>query len=365
MSSSNPEPDRARLRVGLTGATSQFGSEIARHLLSGGAEIVGLDDRAGTMAGVEWRPVDLASPSVVPALEDVDVLIHLAGETDLASALAEQPAARRARQVGTARTLTTAAATVGVRHLLVVTSAMVFGARPGNPSPIREDSPLRADDREGLVADLVAVEHELGLVSADHPELQVTIVRPAALVGPGVDTMITRHFEAPRLLTIRGTSPAWAFCHVEDLASALLVAARAGADLPPVICAAAPGHLTQAEVEEHSGMRHIDLSEQAAFSAADRLYRLGVVPVPASDLAYVAHPWLCEPKALTDLGWTPVHDNADCLDVLLEGVHGHRAVMARRLGSWDALGAAAAGAASAAVAAVATAALVRRRRGRA
>ena len=48
----------------------------------------------------------------------------------------------------------------------------------------------------------------------------VTVLRPAALVGQGVDTMITRHFEAPRLLTVRGAVREWQFVHIEDLASA-------------------------------------------------------------------------------------------------------------------------------------------------
>ena len=84
------------------------------------------------------------------------------------------------------------------------------------------DSERRTPDSEGLVADLAAVEEETVSLARLHPGLRLTVVRPAALVGPGVDTMITRHFEAPRLLTLRGTSPAWTFCHAEDLGSALV-----------------------------------------------------------------------------------------------------------------------------------------------
>lgn len=357
----------ASLRVGLTRAASSFGSELAALLGLGGVQVVGLDRHAGSLAGVEWRPGDIAAPSVVGALDDVDVLVHLAGEPDLGSALAEQPAVRRTRQLDQVRTLTTAAAAAGVSRLLVVTSTMVHGARADNPVPIPEDSPLRSTDPEGLVSDLVAAEAELAAVAALHPRLQVVVVRPAALVGPGVDTMITRHFEAPRLLTLRDTHPAWSFCHVEDLASALLLLAR-GEDRGRArgqVAVSAPGFLTQTEVEVVTGMRHIELSQVAAFSAAERLHRLGVVPVPATDLAFIAHPWSVEPERLLASGWRPVHDNASCLRTLLEGAHGNHALMSRRVRSRDALGAAAAAtAASAAVAGVATAALMRRRRDR-
>lgn len=350
------------LRVAITRAASRLGSALADQLLLGGDRVVGLDVRAGEATDVDWRVVDIASPSVVRALDDVDVVVHLVWEHDLDTVLQEQPATRRARLVRETRTLTTAAAAAGVPHLVLVTSAMVFGARPDNPVPIPEDSPLRTNDTEGLVADLVAVEEETDALARLHPRLRTTVVRPAALVGPGVDTMITRHFEAPRLLTLRGTAPLWTFCHAQDLGSALRTIVHE--PLPGQVTVSSWGTLSQTQVETLSGMRRVELSVHAAQSAADRLHRLGAVPVPATDLAYVAHPWATEPTALAEHGWSPAFDNAECLSVLLEGVRGHHAVMARRLRSRDALGAAAAGAASAAVAVIATAALMRRRRAR-
>lgn len=359
---SQPLPHVGPLRIALTRAASAFGTALAEQLTLGGDRVVGLDARAGRAGDVEWRPGDTAAPSVVTALDDVDVLVHLAWNPDLSAALEEQPALRRARSLAEARTLHTAAAAAGVGHLVVVTSAMVFGARPDNPVPLPEDSPLRAAEQEGLVADLVAVEEEVRLLSGLHPGVRVTLVRPAALVGEGVDTMITRHFEAPRLLTLRGTTPAWSFCHVDDLASALLTVARE--DVPAEVSVGAWGALTQAEVEEIAGMRRVEVPEGTAHATADRLHRMGVIPVPATDLAYIAHPWVSEPRRLSEHGWFPAYDNAASLSVLLEGVRGHHALMARRVRSRDAVGVAAAGAASAAVAVIATAALMRRRRGR-
>lgn len=349
-------------RIALTRAASTFGTALATRLGSEGERVVGLDDEEGQGTGIDWRPGDIAAPSVVAALADVDALVHLAWNPDLTQALADQPAVRRSRQVEEVRTLVTAAAAAGVPHLVVVTSTMVFGARPDNPVPLPEDSPQRAAETEGLVADLVAVEEELAALAPLHPGLRTTIVRPSGLVGPGVDTMITRHFEAPRLLRLKGSEPRWAFCHVDDLATALLAVVQGG--LPDQVSVGARGALSQTEVEELSGIRAIEVTQGTAYAAAERLHRLGVIPVPASDLAYIADPWVSEPTSLVEHGWVPAHDNAACLAVLLEGVQGHRALMARRVGARDAVGAAAAGAASAAVAVIATAALMRRRRSR-
>lgn len=364
-SGSLPTPGRGQApprRLALTYAASTLGSVLAVELAAAGLQVVGLDARTGRAGEVDWRPGDIAAPSVVAALDDVDVLVHLAFDPDLTRVLELQPAVRRARRISEVRTLVTAAAAAGVGHLVLVTSAMVFGAQPDNPVPLPEDSPRRAGETEGLVADLVAVEEELRALTALHPGLRTTVVRPAALVGPGADTMITRHFEAPRLLRLRGTEPLWSFCHVEDLATALVAVAEGS--LPAQVSVSAGGALTQEQVEELSGIRGIEVAEGTAYAAVDRLHRLGMVPFPATDLAYVTHPWVSDPVHLTSLGWRPRHDNAACLSVLREEASGNRAVIARRVGARDAVGAAAAGAASAAVAVIATAALMRRRRGR-
>lgn len=349
---------RGGMRVAVTRASTRLGEVLAQELVAAGDDVIGVDARSGA-AAVPWRLTDLTSPRVVDALAGMDAVVHLAHGVRLSADLGEDADTRRARLVREVQTLTVAAAAAGVPHLVVVTSAMTYGARADNPVPLPEDSPLLAPDTEGMVADLVEIEQLVETARRVHPGLQVTSVRPAALVGPGVDTIITRHFEAPRLLTLRGATPAWQFCHVQDLARAVhtVLQHRIG----PVVAVGVSGHLTQQELEEQSGMRHIEVAPSAAHGAADRLHRLGVLPLPASDLAYVSNPWVVDPEALTAHGWSPAYDNAACLAVLLEEVRGQRAVLARRVERKDAaIGAA--GAASATVAVIATAALLRRRR---
>lgn len=353
----------SRRAVALTHPASPAGTVIARVLADAlvpeGRTVVGLAERAGSGVSLQWRPGDTTSPAVLEALRDVDVLVHVATASDLDAALSEPAPRRRARVLREAQTLTTAAAAAGVRHLVVVTSAMVYGARPDNPVPLPEDAPLRPTTSESLIGDLLAVEDVVRAARRVHPGLQVTTVRPAALVGTGVDTVISRHFEAPRLLVVRGGRPRWQFCHVEDLAEAVLTAVRERLDGDLTV--GAPGSLSQEEVEEISGMRHVELAEAAAHGLADRLHRVGLLPGAAAELDYVTHPWVVSSARLLAAGWAPAYDNATALSVLLESVRGKHALGGRRVGSREAaIGAA--GAASAAVAIAATATLVRRAR---
>ena len=54
-----------------------------------------------------------------------------------------------------------------------------------NPLPLSEDAPLRAVPDGGLVSDWLEVERLGAQAPRSHPGLQVTVVRPATVVGPG------------------------------------------------------------------------------------------------------------------------------------------------------------------------------------
>lgn len=336
--------------VAVTGAASGIGAALAARLAGGDsvAKVIGVDRRRGTAGGVTWRVVDVTDPVLASRLAKVDTVVHLALDLTLDGDRRE----RSERNLRAAQTVVTAAAAAGVRRVVLCTSAMVYGALPDNPVPLEEDAPLRAVPDGGLLTDWLEIERLGRQVPRTHPGLQVTVVRPAALVGPGMDSVITRHFEAPRLLVVRDSHPHWQFCHIDDLVSALELAALER--VTGAVTVGCEGWLDQREVELLSGMRRIELPASLAFGTAERLHRLGVIPAPASDLQYVVHPWVVPSTRLHDAGWRPSYDNATVLGVLLEQVSGHHALAARRVGRRDAtIGA------GAAVAVVGTAALVR------
>ena len=312
----------------------------------------------GAVDGVRWRVLDTAGPAVSAELSGVDLLVWVAVCTDLADALTHRAADRRAALLRTGRALTLAASAAGVRHVVVVTSAEVFGAHPDNVVPLPDHAAVRAASDDGLVGDLLAVEALVEHARENHPDVRFTVVRPAALVGAGVDTALTRYFEAPRLLAVKGGSPAWQLCHVDDLASGVVCTVTAELDGARCLTVGSDGALTLTEVERLSGMRRIEVGETTAFGIATQLHRVGVLPVPASELAYVTHPWVVGSATLRARGWYPAYDNATCLGVLLDAIAGRHAVAGRRVDRRDA----ALGAASAAVALGATAAVLRRAR---
>ncbi|ACY99264.1 NAD-dependent epimerase/dehydratase family protein [Thermomonospora curvata] len=375
MTSGKVRPRRSTAPVvAVTGAATGVGRLLARRLAAGGRvrKVVAIDGSRGDAPGVLWRVADVRDPLLFSRLADVDVLVH----TDVDGSPDTDPRERRTYNVRGAQTVVTACAAARVRHVVLVTSAMVYGAAPDNPVPLPEDAPPRAEADFGIVGDYLEMEETAAQAARIHPGLAVTVVRPAALAGPGVDTVVTRHFEAPRLLAVKGCAPRWQFCHIEDLAAALeqvaVGALAAGPSAAPgrpapgrppaVVAVGCDGWLEMAEVEEITGRRRLELPAAVTFGTAQRLHRLGLTPAPATDLHYVAYPWVVDCATLRSAGWKPAYDNASALRALLEESAGRRALAGRRLGGREATMATAAGATVAVIGAAAAVRRARRRR---
>jgi len=351
--------------VAVTGAAGGIGHALTSRLASSREvkKVIAIDDQRGDIEGVTWRVADVRDPALAGKLTGVDVVVHadldLSPDTD-----ARQ---RRAFNVRGAQTVLTAAAAGRIGRVVLVTSSMVYGARPDNPVPLPEDTPLAADADSSVAGDMLEIEQLARRSPRAYPGLAVTVVRPAALVGDGrsaqgdpwaVDTLVTRHFEAPRLLAVKGSAPRWQFCHVEDLISALEFTVGGGID--GEFAVGCDGWLEQDEAERISGLKSIELPARLTFGAAQRLHRMGVTPAPAIDLRYVVYPWVVDCAALRAAGWRPRFDNEAALRVLLDQRRGRHAVAGRRIARKEAT----ITAAGATVAVIGTAAIVRRARRR-
>ncbi len=338
------------LVVAVTGAARGLGEILAARLARSGrfARVVAIDDHRGELTGVTWRMVDIRDPVLAGRLAGIDVVVHL----DLDLEADSDPRSRRAYNVRGTQTVLTAAAAGGVGRVVIVTSAMVYGARPENPVPLAEAAPLGADLDGSVVGDFLEIEQLAERAQLSYPGMAVTVVRPAALVGPGIDTLITRHFESPRLLAVKGCAPRWQFCYLTDLMSALELAAAG--EVNGSFAVGCAGWLDQEQVEELSGLRRIELPKRVTFATAQRLNRAGITRAPVTDLHYVVYPWVVDCETLRRAGWQPSVTNAEALQVLLQQRAGHHAVAGRRLDRKDAT----ITAAGATVAVIGTAAIV-------
>lgn len=281
---------------------------------------------------------------------------------DFAKVIGTKQAARRDEQAARAEQIVLDAMIAKVPHIVLISTAMVTGAAPNRPV-IGDDEPLLQQD-EGYVGDVVQFELAFGAAVDALPEAtrpRVTILRPAAVVGPDIDTLVTRHFEAPRVLGIKGENKVWQFAHVTDVATAVTAVIEHklyGTVVLGSVRAAegdfVPDELTTPQLLDAIGMRGIEISKDTAFGTADKLHKVGVLPAPARDLEMAVYPWSVYPARLLEVGWRPTISSEQCAKEIAQLVQGRIGVAGRRVLHRDA---AALGAAGAAVALLSTAAI--------
>jgi len=214
-----------------------------------------------------------------------------------------------------ARDALAAASRAGATRVVALSSGLVLRPGAGADLPIREDSPVTAPEGDVVVDRLRRLEADVHARQSAGTSPPVHLLRPAAVVGPDLDSPFVRHFAAPRLLSVRGSTVAWQFCHVDDLASAIRAVVECDIAVASV---GSPGFLDALDVARITRRRRLELPEPALLAAADRLHRVGVAPLPVSVMRHLVHPWPLEVAVLRSGGWTAAVDNEAALRLLLD-----------------------------------------------
>jgi len=304
------------------------------------------------LSAVEHRSVDLRNPSLDAALDGADVVVLCPPSTRGAD-----DDTRFSLRVEGTRNVLAAAGRAGARKLVVVSSATVYGARADNPVPLDEGRPRAADPGVPSAWHASLVEELVEAWAVEHPDVVVTVLRTAVVLGPGLDDAAVDYLAAPRRPVLRGWSPPVQFVGLDDVATAVALAVRA--DLPGPRNVAAEGWLEAGELSALLGRGAVAVPEGPAAAVLGALWRRRRSSVPPAALAYLAHPWVVTSARLRAEGWVPVQSNRELVRAFAAAHAGELAFGRRRVRVWQ-VASCALGASGAAAVAVAR----RRRRPR-
>lgn len=111
-----------------------------------------------------------------------------------------------------------------VTQVLVHSTYFVYGAFAYNPALLDEDTPLKASGLTQDLVDSVELENLAQLYLWKAPELNITILRPCNVLGPGVRNTLSLLLSRPLVPVLVGFSPLMQFLHVDDMADAMVAA---------------------------------------------------------------------------------------------------------------------------------------------
>jgi UDP-glucose 4-epimerase len=112
----------------------------------------------------------------------------------------------------------------GIGRVVILSTYHVYGAVAYNPALIDEDAPLKAVGLSMDLIDSVELENLANIYLWRFPDLNITILRPCNIVGPGVRNSISRLLASQRAPVLAGFSPMMQFIHIDDMADAIVLA---------------------------------------------------------------------------------------------------------------------------------------------
>lgn len=111
-----------------------------------------------------------------------------------------------------------------VKQTLILSTYFVYGAHPLNPAYLTESAPLKAAGITMDLVDSVELENLANIYLWKYPELNITLLRPCNIIGPGVNNTISQLLMQQRTPILMGYSPMMQFIHLEDMACAIVTA---------------------------------------------------------------------------------------------------------------------------------------------
>ncbi|MDA0246027.1 MAG: NAD-dependent epimerase/dehydratase family protein [Chloroflexi bacterium] len=206
----------------VTGVSDYWGGRVAARLVQEpDVRVVGISPTPPPLKieGVDFIQVDVRNPLLVELLtaEQVDTICHL--EFDERSRPSE--AAFDLNVMGTMR-LFGAAAQAGVRHLVWRSSTAVYGAQASNPAFLPESWPLNGNKQHGGVRYAIEIEEFAAGFAQQNPEMGVTILRLANVMGPTVNSPLGRYIAPKFVPVLLGFNPVLQLLHEDDGVEALV-----------------------------------------------------------------------------------------------------------------------------------------------
>jgi UDP-glucose 4-epimerase len=307
-------------RILITGVANFFGARLAARLAEDPhvERVVGLDTRPPGLllrARITFIEADLRTPELGAHLRAaaVDTLVH----NDISQFPEPGRAARDLHDinvVGTLRLLAAAGALPGLRTVVVRSSAAIYGSEPSAPSFIAEDQARRAPLRTPFQRDVGELERLVEGFARRSPEVTCSVLRLQPVVGPTLDTPITRLLRVPVVPTVLGFDPRIQLLDEDDAIAALQRAVALPVPGPVNVAADGPVSLSRALRRLHR--RSLPIAHPVYAQVAGALARAGGLPPLSEDiLRYLRYGRTIDTTRMTgELGFVPQRSTLAALE---------------------------------------------------
>jgi UDP-glucose 4-epimerase len=315
-------------RILITGLASFWGGRVAAALEARPdvEAIIGLDTTEPVVAleRTEFVRADeqYSILARIVRATQVDTVVHAALIVD-----STRSGSRRIHEDNVIGTINLLAA-VGARdsavdHLVVKSSALVYGSGPHDPYWFREGTARPSPARTPIERSLLEVENHLREFEDENPGVGVVVFRCANVLGDEIVTPLSDALDLPLVPTVAGFDPQLQFVAESDVVRAIEYAVHHR--LTGTYNVAGNGRLPWSEITAIVGRRPMLLPPILTGLSTEVLARLGVVDLPPEVLDLLRYGRGIDNRRLQDAGFAYEYSTAGAVQRFAEN---------RRLRRW-------------------------------
>ena len=217
----------------VTGISRDIGRRFARAAAHDPSidRVIGVDvvPPRGDIGDVSFVRADIRTPVIAKVLakEDVDTVVHMSVIATPGSA-GGRNTMKELNVIGTMQLLAACQKAPRVERLVVKSTTTVYGASSRDPAMFTEEMGPKRLPGSGYAKDVYEVEGYVRGFARRRPDVAVTMIRAANVIGPHVTSPITSYFRLPVIPRVLGFDPRLQFLHEDDLLDVLTHAVVAG-----------------------------------------------------------------------------------------------------------------------------------------
>ena len=275
----------------VTGVSRYLGGLYARRLSHDPSieRILGVDvvPPRHSIGRAEFVRADIRNPMIgrIMSQAGVDTVVHMNVIATPVSA-GGRVSQKEINVIGTMQLLAACQKAPGIRRLVVKSSAAVYGSSPRDPAMFTEDMGPKALPRAGFGKDSVEVEGYVRGFSRRRPDVEISMLRLANIIGPGIKTSLTDYFTLPVIPVPFGYDARLQFVHEDDSLQALLLATT-GSPVG-IVNVAGDGVITVQQAARLAGRPSVSVPMAATGLLGQFVRRSGLADFSADQMQYLA-----------------------------------------------------------------------------
>jgi UDP-glucose 4-epimerase len=186
-------------------------------------------DMLRRMGRAEFVRADIRNPFIGKVIRNgqVDTVVHAAAAS-YAPRSGGGAALKELNVMGAMQLFAACQKAPSVRRVVLKSTSEVYGSSAHDPVMFTEDSSSRRLFRQGFPKDSLDIEGYARGLGRRRTDVAVTILRLANMIGPAMDTTLSRYLAGPLVPTVIGQDARLQLLHEQDALGALERAAMAG-----------------------------------------------------------------------------------------------------------------------------------------